>query len=303
MSVQYVRAEERHNNWRVTLVKNRMASVVSVLPQTGNAKRNLEEPEGSGVAIGNYILTADHVLGDTNRVLVRASNGQVSEATIYLRDKMTDLALLKPAVISSAMSLNELTNNVETGGDVCVIGNAFGLGPALTCGIVSAMGQRGIGFNYIEDFIQTDAAVNPGMSGAPLFNDQAELVGLVTAIYTKKSDGNLGVNFAASANLIKVFLEDAIDGKIDRQKPGVIMQNAPLPGETGPAGGLVKAVASNSPEDRSGVMVKDLVLSANDIPIKGQADYLAALALSGVSGQMRLEILRDGQAQIIEYSF
>ncbi|GEM_PF-809561 len=296
-----VEAQTTTENWREALIEDKIASIVSVLPQVGGNRVNANEPEGTGVAIDGYILTADHVLGNANRILIRAANGDVSEANIYLRDKATDLALLKPSAKFNSLSIASENSRIGIGHDVCVIGNAFGLGLTLSCGVVSANEQRGIGFNFVEDFIQIDAAVNPGMSGAPLFNDKAEMVGLVTAIFTKQSDGNLGVNFAASSNLISAFLSDAKDGKLDRAKAGIVMQKAPLPGETGRAGGLIKAVASNSIEEQSGLLMGDLVLSANAIKVRGQADYLAALVLAGEDGQIRLQISREGLEQTIEY--
>ena len=288
-------------NWRQTLYRENLPSVVSVLPQTGGQRSNVVEPEGTGITVERFILTADHVLGPANRVLVRDYLGNVSEASIFLRDPASDLALLKPTENFKSLKVVETATSFGAGSQVCTLGNAYGLGLSLTCGIVSINGQRGIGFNFVEDFIQVDAAVNPGMSGAPLFDRNGHLVGLVTAIFTKQSDGNLGVNFAASGRLVQAFIEDAKDGRLDRAKAGMVMQKAPLPGETGRAGGLVKAVASNSTEERAGVKAGDLVLRANDLIVKGQADYIAALVLAGEKGGMELDILRDGEEQTLHY--
>ena len=97
--------------------------------------------------------------------------------------------------------------SIEVGSQVCVIGNSFGLGQSLSCGIVSGKNRRGLGFNQIENFIQTDAAVNPGASGAPLVNEHGQLVGMVDAIYTKEADIDAGVNFAIDKKLIQKFLK------------------------------------------------------------------------------------------------
>ena len=101
---------------------------------------------------------------------------------------------------------NPLSYTNETN-QVCVIGNSFGLGQSLSCGIVSGKNRRGLGFNQIENFIQTDAAVNPGASGAPLVNEHGQLVGMVDAIYTKEADIDAGVNFAIDKKLIQKFLK------------------------------------------------------------------------------------------------
>ena len=90
---------------------------------------------------------------------------------------------------------------------MCVVGNSFGLGSSLTCGVVSALNRKNLGFNEIEDFIQTDAAVNPGDSGAPLLNSFGELIGMVDAIYTKEADIDAGVNFAIHKSLIEKILK------------------------------------------------------------------------------------------------
>ena len=87
-----------------------------------------------------------------------------------------------------------------------MIGNSFGIGQSLSCGIVSGLNRTRLGFNPIENFIQTDAAVNPGASGAPLLNKDGELIGMVDAIYTKEADIDAGVNFAIDIKLIQKFL-------------------------------------------------------------------------------------------------
>ena len=248
-----------------------------------------------------FILTANHVLDDANHILIRDHLGNVSEAEIYLRDRSSDLALLETREIFRSVEFSDQASPIVAGNDVCAVGNAFGLGLTMTCGIVSATGQRGIGFNPVEDFIQIDAAVNPGMSGAPLFDTQGKLVGLVTAIYTKQSDGNLGVNFASSLPLLRAFIDDARDGKLERGKVGMVLAKAPLPGETGKAGGLVSAVASNSSEEKAGLKVGDLIVTANRITIRGQADYVAALVLSGINSTMTLQLVREGEPMSIEY--
>jgi len=90
----------------------------------------------------------------------------------------------------------------DTGAPVCALSNAFGLGIGITCGVVSANRRTGVGFNHTEDFIQTDASVNPGSSGGALVDLEGKLVGLLSAIFTKDSDSDIGVNFAVSTELM-----------------------------------------------------------------------------------------------------
>lgn len=289
------------DEWRQSIARDNAPYVVSVLPQIGGNQINKDEPEGTGVSIGRYVVTADHVLGNANRILLRDGQGNVTEAQIYLRDSARDLALLEPASMLPSLSMSAVNSNFGVGSDVCVLGNAFGLGITLTCGIVSGIGQRGIGFNFIEDFVQIDAAVNPGMSGGPIFDSHGQLRGIVTAIFTKRSDGNLGVNFAVSQRLLDAFLQDAEDGIIDRPKAGMVLQNAPLPGEIGQAGGLVKVIQASSAEAIAGMQVGDLLISANDIKIRGQADYITALALAGTNANIKLHVIRNDVATEITF--
>lgn len=284
--------------WITQFLKNNQASIVTVLPQTGRAERNLAEPEGTGVIVqpGNLVLTANHVLGAANRILLRKTDGSVIEAKIFLRDQSTDLALLE---INETLKAIEFEEGAQIGENVCAYGNAFGLGMSLSCGIVSATDKRGIGFNRVEDFVQTDAAINPGMSGAPLFKENGKLAGLVTAIFTKKSDGNLGVNFASSTRLIKAFLEDAKDGVLKPVRAGMIMRPAPFKGETGRAGGLVMRVLDNSAEKIAGIQQGDLVIKAGDLDVRSQADYLAAIALSQKEKSLDLTLVRGKNIQVI----
>jgi S1-C subfamily serine protease len=115
-------------------------------------------------------------------------------------DEARDLALLRARMRIEPVQINP--EMPEIGTHVCVIANAFGLGLSFSCGVVSATGRSGIGFNAIEDFIQTDAAVNPGASGGALVDAEGKLVGMVDAIFTKEADIDAGVNFAVSARMI-----------------------------------------------------------------------------------------------------
>ena len=122
----------------------------------------------------------------------------------FFIDPQTDLALLEKPFALPAVDLHMKTPQI--GEHVCVAGNSFGLGISFSCGVVSATGRSGIGFNPVEDFIQTDAAVNPGASGGLLVNAAGQAVGLVDAIFTKSEDSDAGVNFAVSAALINQVL-------------------------------------------------------------------------------------------------
>ena len=190
-------------------------SVVVVLPswqgvRPGFAPKSADgriAPEGSGVAVlpGGYVATNDHVLGNAVSVRVRLSDGRTVPAEIVGRHKTTDIALLKAAIDLPVAQPGPEPGLAEP---ACAIGNPFGRGVSVSCGVVSAVGRANAGFNEIEDFIQTDAAVNPGGSGGALVDGKGRLVGMVSAIFAQGSDANIGVNFAASQPIVARVVRD-----------------------------------------------------------------------------------------------
>ena len=151
-----------------------------------------------------YILTAAHVIKNAKVVEIRNYDNKSEKVDVILTDFKTDIAILKSK--NKGQSVKVTKKKIKYGNEVCLIGNSFGLGQSLSCGIVSGLNRTRLGFNPIEDFIQTDAAVNPGASGAPLLNNDGELVGMVDAIYTKEADIDAGVDFAIDIKLIEKFL-------------------------------------------------------------------------------------------------
>ena len=172
-------------------------------------------PEGTGFVIAapsakadtasRYLLTAAHVVDRATRIEVVSPQGVRSDARLLASDPQTDLALLELPYALPPVDIQLHTPAI--GAHVCVAGNSFGLGISFSCGVVSATGRSGIGFNSVEDFIQTDAAVNPGASGGVLVNAAGQAVGLIDAIFTKSEDSDAGVNFAVSAALITKVLQ------------------------------------------------------------------------------------------------
>lgn len=183
-------------------------SVVSVLPTWPGYKKPGfgapagTAPEGSGVIVSNngLIVTASHVVSRATDVIVRDINGNRFNAEIIFDDPLTDLALLKTKINNNKININ--LKRPKIGSNTCLISNSFGLDLNITCGIVSSNRKSGIGFNSKEDFIQIDAAANPGSSGGAVVNENGELIGIMSGIFTKQSDTNVGVNFAISSELL-----------------------------------------------------------------------------------------------------
>ena len=160
--------------------------------------------ESSQKASSPYLLTAAHVVDRATRIEIISPNGERADAVLLAVDPQTDLAILQMPFVLPPVKL--MLDTPAVGTHACAVGNSFGLGISLSCGVVSAIGRKNIGFNPVEDFIQTDAAVNPGASGGLLINSAGLGLGLIDAIFTKSEDSDAGVNFAVSAELIDKVL-------------------------------------------------------------------------------------------------
>ena len=175
-------------------------------------------PAGTGIYFGTgtqtrYILTAAHVIARAVRVETVDADGVRHDAEIIAIDSARDLAVLKTGLPAPPITLRRA--DPEVGTHACAIGNSFGLGLSLSCGVISAVHRRDVGFNAIEDFVQTDAAVNPGASGGALVDPQGRLVGLIDGIFTKEADIDAGVNFAVSIPMILESLDGLRDNHPD----------------------------------------------------------------------------------------
>ena len=269
-----------------------MKSVVSLLPVWPENINRTEEPEASGVVIfdGRYILTALHVVDQARSIQVRTIDGIVLGAQMVGRDSATDLALL---IIEDALPPVEFSGDASLGQNVCAIGNAFGLGLSLTCGTVSGIHRAGVGFNGIEDFVQTDAAVNPGASGGALVGADGRLVGVLSAIFTKQSDANIGVNFAVSAPLaerVALALKDT--GGVRWAVSGLRLKPALKTGVSGRLGARVIRVRSGSVAESAGFKMDDLIINAGGRTIRKPEDFISAMARIIAPGKLSVDVMR-----------
>lgn len=277
--------------------------VVAVLPVWAGRAPNLEEPEGSGVVLGDgrFVLTAAHVIGRAEAIRVRTADGAVVDAGLLAADAFSDLALLQLDLPLPALTL---AGDPDVGDEVCAVGNAFGLGVSATCGVVSATRKSGVGFNAVEDFIQTDAAVNPGASGGALVDAEGKVVGILSAIFTKQSDANIGVNFAVSAPLARRVFEDLRDnGKVAWPQPDIVLRAFPGAGETGRAGALITSVRPNGLSAEAGIETGDVLLRIGDRPIRSAADYVGAIVRDRPPFTTTVTLVRDGKAHELELTF
>ncbi|WP_300067221.1 Do family serine endopeptidase [uncultured Ruegeria sp.] len=261
---------------------------------------------GSGFVLDEegYIVTNHHVVDNASTVTVRLSDDREFEAEVVGTDPLTDLAVLK---IDAGESLQAVdlgdSDVIRVGEDVVAIGNPFGLSSTVTTGIVSAKG-RSISQGPYAEFIQTDAAINKGNSGGPLFNMEGEVVGVNSAIYSP-SGGSVGLGFAVTSNIVDHITTDLRDdGEISRGWLGVSIQNvspelAAALGIEASSGALVSDVVSGSPAD--GVLLQgDVILSFNDDAVDSSRDLPILVGTTKVGTNSILTVLRDGKQEQLE---
>ena len=278
-----------------------LPSVVSVLPEWPPDVKRSEEPEGSGVAVfdGKTIVTALHIVDRALSIRIRTAEGRILPARLAGLDRATDLAILSPETPLPPIALAR--GDPALGQPVCAVGNAFGLGLSVTCGVVSGVHRAGMGFNAIEDFVQTDAAVNPGASGGALVTEDGKLVGLLSAIFTKKSDANIGVNFAVSAALVERVAKRLRDeGRVIWPVTGLRLVAAPDRGRTGRMAARVRLVKAGFPGAKAGLKPGDLIVRAGARRIRKPADFTSAIAGLARPATLSLLVVRDGTEQTIE---
>ncbi len=276
------------------VIRTAMESVVSVLPDWPRKDEGGDEPEGSGVVIldGHQIITAGHVMGAAETVRVRTDDGDILRARLVGTDEATDLSLLR---VGRALRPIAFAGEPELGDPVCAIGNVFGLGLSVSCGMVSAVHRAGVGFNAIEDFIQTDAAVNPGASGGALIDASGRLAGVLSAIFTKSMDANIGVNFAVSSPLAeKVARALAARGHVRWKPLGAILAASPPPGETGRRLVEVVRVVPNSPAGVAGLKGGDKIVRMGERRVMAPADVTSAYVSAKSGDVLRITIERAG---------
>jgi len=257
---------------------------------------------GSGFIVDEegYIITNNHVIEGADVIKVRLSDKKEYDAKIIGRDVKTDIALIKidPPEGLTVAQLGD-SDELRVGEWVMAIGNPFGLDQTVTVGVVSAKWRK-LGRGPYEDFIQTDAAINQGNSGGPLFNTHGEVVGVNSAIFST-SGGNIGIGFAIPINLAKNVVEQIKEkGRVVRGWLGVIVQTvtpelADSFGLDQKKGALVAGVEENSPAGRAGIKKGDIIVTFDGKPIKEMSDLPLTVAQTPVGENVEVKILRNGK--------
>jgi len=263
---------------------------------------------GSGVIVDNengYILTNNHVVDDMDEITVKLIDKREFEATIVGNDPKSDLAIIQiDAENIDAVELGD-SDALRVGEWVLAIGSPFNenLSHSVTAGIISALGRSNIisGENY-EDFIQTDSAINPGNSGGALVSLDGKLIGINTAIATGGFErSNRGVGFAIPINMAKKVMHDLInEGRVIRAWLGVYIQD--LDDATARAmeidtrdGALIGEVVKNSPAEKGGIEVGDVITSFNEQKITSSSNLKNVVSSSKPDKRYTVELLREGK--------
>ncbi len=263
---------------------------------------------GSGFVLDaeqGIIVTNNHVIADADEIEVIFADGGKLKATLKGRDTKTDLAVLEvdPKLRKlKAVKFGD-SDRVRVGDWVMAIGNPFGLGGTVTLGIVSAR-NRDINAGPYDDFIQTDAAINRGNSGGPLFNMQGEVIGINTAIISP-SGGSIGIGFSIPAKMAAGVVGQLREfGETTRGWLGVRIQEvsdeiAESLGMDRAKGALVSGVIKGGPVDNGSIQAGDVIIKFDGRDIKAMNDLPRAVAESPVGKQVEVVIVRDGKEQTV----
>ena len=258
---------------------------------------------GSGFIVSQdgYILTNNHMVEKADEVTVTLLDKEEFKAKIIGTDPKIDIALIK---IDAKKKLPHValgdSDRLEVGEWVVAIGNPFGLGHTVTAGIVSAKG-RIIGSGPYDDYIQTDASINFGNSGGPLFNLKGEVIGINTAII----QGGQGIGFAIPIQLAKSVLEQLKEkGKVTRGWLGVYIQRltpeaAENLGLSGRHGALVSDVTSGGPAEKAGIRSGDVIIGFNGKEIRDEHDLPQAVASAKPGKAANVRLLREGKEMTV----
>lgn len=266
----------------------------------------MQAPTRQGVGTGfiisasGDIVTNSHVVADAETVTVKLADGSSHEAEIVGMDPATDLALLRIKTEEDLpyVSFGE-SKGLRVGQDVIAIGNPFGLGNTVTSGIVSALG-RDIRSGPLDDYIQTDAAINRGNSGGPLFTVDGKVVGVNTAIVSP-TGGSVGIGFAVPSDAAaRVIADLGADGKVDRGWLGVAIQPvsediAAALGLSRTQGAMITEVSARTPADEAGLKRGDIVTGVNGAAVEDPGDLTRLIAMAQPGDRVTLALLRAGQ--------
>jgi serine protease Do len=254
---------------------------------------------GSGFIIDEkgIVITNNHVIQDAEDIIVRVNGDEEFKAKIIGADPLSDIAVLQLETDKKFIPVAFGDSDKARIGDwVIAIGNPFGLGGTVTSGIISAR-NRSIGLSRYEDYIQTDASINSGNSGGPLFDMNGDVIGINTAILGRS--GSIGIGFSIPSNSAKIVIDQLLEfGETKRGWLGVRIQDvtqeiADVEKLDEPRGALVASVADNSPSAKAGIKAGDIILEFNGVKINQMKELPAIVAKTKVGTNVKVKIWRN----------
>lgn len=261
-------------------------------PSIGQASGFIVSPDG-------HIVTNNHVVQDTDEIIVTLNDGNEFIGKVVGQDNNTDIALIK----IEGKDLPHLTfgnsDALEVAEWIMAIGTPYGLQASVTVGVVSAKGRNNLDLARIEDFIQTDASINRGNSGGPLLNLSGEVIGVNTAIASTMG-GSMGIGFAVPSNIAKNVMDQLMSkGSISRSFIGIELQQidqnlATAFGLHKPEGVLVAQVVKDSPAGQAGIKEGDIIVKYNGNTVNSIGGLRTSIALMAPGSTVKLSLLRHG---------
>jgi S1-C subfamily serine protease len=301
----------------VTAAAERVSpSVLNLEVQQPSARGQAVDPRfppqarghGSGFIFtpDGFILTNSHVVHDASKIEVTLTDGRSFQADLVGDDPETDLAVVRIEAANLIPAALGDSQTLRVGQLVIAIGNPYGFQCTVTAGVVSALGRslRARSGRLISNVIQTDAALNPGNSGGPLVTAQGQVVGVNTAIILPAQ----GICFAIAVNTAKFVAARLIrDGKIRRSFIGVAGQDVPIQrrlvrsnGLEVDSGVLVASVEAQSPAEKAGLLVGDVIVGYDEHPVGGIDTLHQLLTEEKVGVQAVLTVIRRGEKRILQ---
>jgi serine protease Do len=263
---------------------------------------------GSGFIINKdgYIVTNYHIIKNANKITVSMNDSDEFDAKIVGSDPKTDLAVIKINAKNKNLPYLKFadSNTLEMGEWAIAIGSPFTLRSTLTVGVISATSRQGLNINDYEDFIQTDASLNPGNSGGPLLNIDGEVIGVNSVIYSQ-SGGYMGIGFAISSNMTKHVINQIINnGSVERGYLGIYQQVVDK--EIAEALNLEKAegilisdVIKNTPASKAGLKQGDVIIGYNGITITSISQFRNDVSVMKPGSTVTLKVIRNGKTKKI----
>ena len=302
-----------HNSVQDSIVNIRTKKTVTVntynpleellYGRSGGQEKRESGSLGSGFVVSKdgYVVTNNHVIDGADEIYVKFSNGREYRTKLVGTSPEVDIAVLK---IDSNETFKPLefanSDQVQIGQWSIAFGNPLGLNDSMTVGIVSAAGRSSLGIEEIENFIQTDAAINQGNSGGPLIDITGKVIGVNTAIYSQ-SGGSVGIGFAIPANLVTTVKDSIIaTGKFEKPYIGVYLGN--LDADNVKAlnlkssnGVFVAGAVPNGPAAAAGITKNDVITAVDGKEVNSAGAFVGEIAAKKVGQSVKLTISRNGK--------